>query len=112
LLSSYIKAVHFNRLSNHHLQQLLRMICWADLEKPISLASLWCCTNSWREASLLGGAGGIWGRMVEAIMLLMKEEEEPWEELTRLSTGSGRVGSLATWNTLCVTLTAGWKGVI
>jgi len=50
--------------------------------------------------------------LVEAIMLLMKEEEEPWEELTRLSTGSGRVGSLATWNTLCVTLTAGWKGVI
>lgn len=43
----------------------------AYLEQPISLASHWCCTNSCREASLLGGDPEYWGLMVEAMALLM-----------------------------------------
>ena len=74
------------------------------LEHPISLASHWCCTNSCREASLLGGELEYWGLMVEAMALLMYDEADPWEEAKLLSnevraSRDSRCGFL-TWKTL------------
>ena len=82
----------------------------AHLEQPISLASLLCCMNSCREASLLGGEGPdtLCGWTVDAIWLLNEDASEPCEQL--MPDAGESLEDLdcpcATWKMLWVTRTA------